>query len=72
MKFCADIYGPQTRTVTLAPALRSQFLFSFNILTRFGRIAVKSGEDAQSRCWEELYWWKAFQGLSRKCFTFVH
>lgn len=50
VKFCADIYGPQTHTafgepVTLAPALRSQFLFSFNILTRVGRIAVKLGED---------------------------
>lgn len=49
---------------TLAPALRSQFLFSFNILTRFGRIAVKLGEDVQSRCWEELYWSELFQGLS--------
>lgn len=69
VKFCADIYRPQRRTefgdsVTLAPALRSQFLFGFNILTRFGRIAVKLGEDVQSRCWEDLYWWKVFQGLS--------
>lgn len=50
VKFCADIYGPQTHTdfgdpVTLAPALHSRFLFSFNILTRVGRIAVKLGED---------------------------
>lgn len=69
VKFCTDVYGPQIHTefgdpVTLAPALRSQFLFSFNILTRFGRIAMKLGEDVQSRCWEELYWWKVFQGLS--------
>lgn len=69
VKFCADIYGPQTHTefgdpVTLAPALFSQFLFGFNILTCFGRTAPKLGEDVWSTCWEELYWRKVFQGLS--------
>lgn len=53
VKFCADIYGPQTHTefgdpVTLAPALRSQFLFGFKILTHFGRVAPKLGEDVRS------------------------
>lgn len=58
-KFCPDVYGPQTHTdfgdpATLAPALRSHFLFSFNILTRSGRNAVKLGEDVQPGRWEDL------------------
>lgn len=68
VKCCADVYGPQTHTefgdsVALAPALRSQFLFSFNTLTHVGRLAVKLGEDVQSRCWEELYWWKVYREM---------
>lgn len=75
VKFCVDVYSPQTRAEFSDPvtlALRSQFLFAFNVLTRVGRIAVKLGEDVQSRCWEDLCWRKGFSGFIVKCSTFVY